>query len=101
MNAVELALAKQRLQFQATAERAALAEHLAGLQPLFDSADQVAAGARWVRHHPEALAGAVAVLAAVRPGARRFIWRWGRRSFMAWRLWRDSHRWLQQSSQTA
>lgn len=89
MNVVELALKKQLLQLQTASQRGALAMHVAGLAPLFEGADQVAAGFRWVRRHPEAVAGSVAILAATRPGARRFMWRWGRRSFFAWRLWHD------------
>lgn len=95
MNAVELALAKQRLVLASRAQRSALAQHAAGLTPLFDAADQVRSGVRWVRRHPEVVAGGVAVLLAARPGARRFAWRWGRRAFLAWRLWRDSERWLE------
>jgi hypothetical protein len=89
VNVVELALKKQLLQLQAASQREALATHVAGLTPLFEGADQIAAGGRWIRHHPEAVAATVVALAAARPGVRRFIWRWGRRSFFAWRLWRD------------
>ncbi len=94
MTAIELALEKQRLQLSCAAQRNALAAHAAGLMPLFDAADQARTGVRWVRQNPEIVAGGVAVLAATRPGARRFFWRWGRRAFVAWRLWRDSERWL-------
>ncbi len=97
VKAVELALEKQRLQFQVTSQRAALAGHVAGLKPLFDAADQITVGARWVRHHPEVVAGSVLLVAVVRSGVRRFLWRWGRRSFVAWRLWRDSDRLLARS----
>lgn len=100
MNAVALALEKQRLQFQAVAQREALARHAAGLEPLFAAADQVAAGVRWVRRHPEIVASGVALLAAVRPGVRRFFWRWGRRSFVAWRVWRESDRLLERAQRT-
>jgi hypothetical protein len=100
MNAVELALAKQRLLLASNAQRVALARHGSGLTPLFDAADQVRAGARWIRQHPEVVAGGVAVVLAARPGARRFAWRWGRRAFLAWRLWRDSERWIETPVQT-
>jgi len=92
MNAVELALEKQRLQLEAAAQRAALAGHVDGLRPLFDAADRVSAGARWLRRHPEAVLGGVAVAAAARPSARRFVWRWGKRGFVAWQLWRETVR---------
>ena len=97
MNAIELALEKQRLQFQAATQREMLARHVEGLKPIFDAADQLAAGTRWIKRHPEVMAGGAVMLAAVRPGTRRFFWRWGRRAFVAWRLWRDSHRWLDRS----
>ncbi len=97
MNQVELALEKQRVQFQIAAQRLAMAQHIEGLKPLFDAADQITAGARWVKHHPEVVAGGVLLAAAVRSGVRRFIWRWGRRTFIAWRLWRDSDRLLARS----
>lgn len=90
MNAIEMALEKQRLQLVCASQRATLAGHVAGLRPLFRTADQVQAGALWVRRHPEAVVGGVAVVAAVRPGVRRFLWRWGRRAFVAWRLWRET-----------
>lgn len=97
MNAVELALEKQRLQLAAAAQRQTLAQHAAGLQPLFHAADQMRDGARWIRRHPEIVAGGVAVLVAARPKARQRLWRWGKRAFIAWRVWRDvwleSERW--------
>lgn len=94
MNAVECALAKQRLQLAAAAQRSELAGHVAGIVPLFAVADQAQAGVRWLRRNPEIFAATTALLLAVRPGARRFAWRWGRRAFIAWRVWRDSDRWL-------
>ena len=94
MNAVEIALAKQRLQLEVAAQRAALGTHVVGLQPAFQVLDQAHAGARWCGRHPEILASAVAVLVITRADTRRFAWRWGRRAFVAWRVWRDSRRWL-------
>lgn len=94
MSAIDLALMRQRLQHEAGMQRQALAAHAAGLRPLFEVADGVHAGARWVRRHPEAVAGGVAVLAAASSRTRRFLWRWARRSFIAWKLWRESERWL-------
>jgi hypothetical protein len=92
VNAIELALEKQRLQLEAAAQRATLAGHVDGLRPLFEAADRVSDGARWLRRHPEAVLGGVAVVAAVRPGVRRFVWLWGKRGFVAWRLWRETAR---------
>lgn len=89
MNPVELALEKQRLRLEAASQRMELSRHLTGLMPVFDRADQVREGARWMGRHPEIVAGGIALLAAARPGVRRFIWRWGKRGFIAWHVWRE------------
>lgn len=94
-SSIELALARQRLQIEAAAQREALTGHIQGLQPVFSAADQVQAGVHWLGRHPEILAGMVALLAATRSNTRRFIWRWGRRAFLGWRLWLKRDRWLQ------
>jgi hypothetical protein len=99
MTPVERALERQRLLLEIAEQRQALAVYTAGLQPAFEAVDRVRAGLRWLAQHPEVTVGGVAVLAASRPGARRFIWRWGRRAFVAWRLWRDGDRWLAASRQ--
>ncbi|WP_126443724.1 YqjK-like family protein [Sulfuricystis multivorans] len=88
MNAIELALEKQRLQLEAASQRVALGDHLQGLAPLIDAADRLQEGVRWVKRHPEIVATGIALLAAVRPGTRRFLWRWGKRAFLAWQFWR-------------
>jgi hypothetical protein len=90
MNAVEIALEKQRLQLEAASQRASLAEYAEGLQPMFHAADRVRDGARWIGRHPEAVAGGVAFLAVVRPGFRRFLWKLGQRSVLFW-LWIGQH----------
>ena len=94
MNAVELALEKQRLRLEAASQRVDLSVHAVGLMPLFEAGDRVRAGARWAGQHPGIVAGGVALLAAARPGVRRFFWRWGKRAFIAWRLWQEGDRWL-------
>lgn len=89
MNATELALEKQRLLLEIARQRVELSRHAEGVAPLFDAADQVRAGLRWVARHPEVAAGGIAFVAAVRPGVRRFLWRWGKRAaFVAWQVWR-------------
>jgi hypothetical protein len=87
MNAVELALAKQRLQMKAALQREDLARYATGLQPVFAAADQVRTGMRWVGRHPEVAAAGVAVVAATSPGARSFLWRWSKRAFVVWQFW--------------
>lgn len=47
-------------------------------------ADQVQAGWRWLRAHPEVPLAAVAVMALLRP---RRVWRLGWRVWAGWRLW--------------
>lgn len=94
MNAVERALAKQRLAIISAAQREALGRFAAGLQPALAIADRLHAGARWTERHPEAIAAGVAVLAATSSASRRFLWRWSRRGFLAWRLWRDGRSWI-------
>lgn len=89
MNVVELALEKQRLRLEAATQRIDLSRHAAGLTPLFDTADRVQMGVRWAARHPEIVAGGVALLAAVRPGVRRFLWRWGKRGLIAWHVWHN------------
>lgn len=98
MSALALALEKQRLQLAAAAQRTALSGYAEGLHPLFATVDQIRAGACWARRNPEIVAGGAALVIAVRPGTRRFFWRWGRRAFVAWRVWRDSQRWLENTA---
>lgn len=88
--AVELALRKQRLLWQSASQRDALAAAAAGLAPAFAVADAVRDGARWLRRHPEWVAGTAVALLVARP---RFIWRWLRRGFLGWQLWRKVGEW--------
>lgn len=81
---LELALKKQRLQWEIAAQRQQLARYSAGLTPAFGVADRLRDGARWLRWHPEAVAAGVAVLVVARP---RAVWRWARRGFFAWQAW--------------
>jgi len=94
VNAVELALEKQRLLLEIARQRAELSDHADGLAPLLGAADRVHAGLRWAARHPEIAAGGIAFVAAVRPGVRRFLWRWGKRAaFVAWQVWRRGGNW--------
>lgn len=87
---LELALKKQRLQLQCAAQREALAVAGVALAPVFALADGVRAGARWVARHPEWLAGIVVALLVIRP---RAVFRWARRGFFGWQLWRRVRAW--------
>jgi hypothetical protein len=88
---LELALKKQRLQFQSDALRDQWRNHARSLAPLFGAADHVRNGVAWLRRHPEVLVGTGVALAVARP---RAIWRWVRRGAIAWQLWRNGQRWL-------
>lgn len=92
MNALELALKKQRLQMRSNELREELAGHAVALAPAFAAADGARAGARWMRSHPEWVAGALVALAVARP---RALWRWGRRALIGWQTWRRIRGWLQ------
>ncbi len=94
--AVAQALEKQRLQFASAEQRDRLIRHGVDLAPLFAAVDRVQDGARWVQRHPEVAVGVLALVATARPQARQFMWRWAKRGFVAWKLWRNSARWLEQ-----
>lgn len=93
MNArmLELALRKQRLQFQSDALREQWRQHARGLAPAFGAADRLRAGAGWLARHPAVLVGAGVAVAVARP---RALWRWIRRGAVAWQFWRNGQRWL-------
>ncbi len=82
---LELALRKQRLQIAGEALRAEFGACAAGLAPVFSGADSVAEGARWLRRHPEFAVAAGVALAVIRP---KRAWRWARRAFVGWQVWR-------------
>jgi hypothetical protein len=96
--AVAYALEKQRLQFASAEQRERLTRHGADVAPLFEVADRIRDGARWVQRHPEVAVGVLAMIAVVRPRVRQFLWRWSKRGFVAWKLWRNSARWLEENS---
>jgi hypothetical protein len=47
------------------------------------------AGWQWLRAHPEVPAAALALLLVLRPRRTAALaWRWGRRAWLGWQLWR-------------
>lgn len=82
---LELALKKQRLVLASAALRQSLAEDARPLRPLLGAADTVAAGVRWIKARPGLVALATAVAVVSRP---RFLLRWGRRGYLAWKTLR-------------
>lgn len=89
-SAIELALQKQRLQLKSAEQRGALMAAVAQLAPAFAVVDGVQDGVRWLRRHPEWLAGGIVTLLVVRPGA---VLRLAERGFFAWQLWRKFSEW--------
>jgi hypothetical protein len=82
---LELALKKQRLQIAGDGLRNDFAGHAAGLEPAFTAADCAVEGARWLRHNPEIVTATVVALVVIRP---KRAWRWARRAFVGWQMWR-------------
>lgn len=83
--ALELALRKQRLQIAGAGLRNDIAQHAIGLTPLFTGADFTVETVRCMRRHPQLMVAAGVALVVVQPGR---AWRWGRRAFVGWQIWR-------------
>ena len=82
---LELALKKQRLQIASESLRTDFGRYAAGLMPVFSAADYAVEGARWVRRNPQILVAAGVALVVARP---KRAWRWARRAFVGWQMWR-------------
>ena len=82
---LELALKKQRLQIASESLRTEFGLCATGLAPVFSGADCAVEGVRWVRRNPEFLIAAAVALAVARP---KRAWRWARRAFVGWQVWR-------------
>jgi len=82
---LELALKKQRLQIAGDTLRAEFGQYATGLAPAFGGADCAVEGVRWLRHNPQLVIATGVALAVVRP---KRAWRWARRAFVGWQLWR-------------
>lgn len=97
MNAttLELALKKQRLQIASEGLRADFGTCARGLVPVFNGADYVVAGARWVRRNPRLVVATTVALVVARP---KSAWRWARRAFIGWQAWRQMKDILERSS---
>jgi hypothetical protein len=88
--AIDLALQKQRLQLKSAEQRGALVAAAAGLAPAFMVADTVRDGIRWLRRHPEWVAGGLVALLVARPGR---VLRLAQRGFFAWQIWDKLKKW--------
>ena len=85
----ELQLKRERLRVRSAELRLAVQRESQVLQLPLAVADQVVAGARWLRRNPEWPLGALVVLVVLRP--RRAL-RWAGRAWWGWRLWRKASR---------
>lgn len=86
---VQLALKRQRLEFEAAAQRHEFAESLRPFLPAFSAVDGVNRGIHYLKAHPEIPAVAAVALFILRP---RRAFRWARRGVSAWRLWGNLRR---------
>jgi hypothetical protein len=87
----ELARRQQQLLIRSAELRVALAHEVRDLQTSLSVADQVMAGAQWLRQHPLLPLLAVALLALRRP--RRAL-RWASRLLWGWGLYQRARDWL-------
>jgi hypothetical protein len=86
MNEKALALAMRQgaLKARIDEQRRTLARHAAPLESALARGDEVLKGVNWLKHHPVAIAAAVAAVLVFRPKA---AWRWAKRGFFLWRGW--------------
>ena len=87
---------QQRLLVRSSELRSQFARDAQAWQQPLALADQVRAGWRWLRAHPEVPLGVLAVLVVLRP---RRAWRLGWRLWAGWRLWQRLQSGLQQRLQ--
>ncbi|MDP3639492.1 MAG: YqjK family protein [Azonexus sp.] len=92
---LELAMRRGVLKARIDAQRLALAEQSAPLENVLARGDAVLEGVDWLKHHPLAIAAAVAAVVVARP--RRAL-RWARRGFFLWRSWQGVRNLLAKSS---
>jgi hypothetical protein len=81
----ELELRRARLLARSAELRMAVGQQAEVLRTPLAVADQVRAGAAWLRQHPEWPIGVLVVLLIVRP---RRVFRWSSRLFWGWQMWR-------------
>lgn len=82
---LEIALRKQRLQFQAEQQRQELSAGLAVVDSVLDKVDRLRDGVHWLREHAPVVSTFALVLLLLRP---RFTLRWARRGWLGWQLYR-------------
>ncbi len=80
---------QQQLLARSELLRHQLADDAQVLQRPLALADQVRQGFRWLKTHPEVLAGGAVLLALIRP---RRAWRLALRAWAGWQLWQRVQR---------
>ncbi len=91
--AFALALRQQQLLARSAELRARVAVEIAPLKQRLSTVDRVRSavsrGWLWLRRHPEVPAGLALAVVVMRPKrALRWGWRWGRRAWLGWQLYR-------------
>lgn len=89
---LELALKKQRLQFDSETLRNRLADNSFFIPPLCTGFDLVRAGWRWLKARPAIPVAVGVALVVSRP---RGVWRWARRGVGAWQAWQKARRFVE------
>lgn len=85
---IEIGIQRGRLIERIATQRASLGQRMQPVHRVLNGADRTLAAVRsasnYVKRHPGTVAATLAVLVVLKP---RRAWRWGRRSFVAWRTW--------------
>jgi hypothetical protein len=82
---VEYALKKQRLQLESDQLRGQMSGYAQGLKPACHTVDLFADGVRCLARRPLV---PVAIAVAVVVSRPRMLWRWARRAYSGWSMWR-------------
>lgn len=93
---IEIGIRRGRLIERIATQRAILGRRVQPVHDVLDAADRTLAavrtGTHYVKSHPGMVASVAALLVVLKP---RRAWRWGRRTFIAWRTWRALREQLQ------
>lgn len=90
-----LAARKQALLIRSAELRVLMTQHGRELQAPLAVADQAVAATQWLRAHPQWVAGALLLVAVLRP--RRALG-WASRLWWGWGLYRKARSWLQRAA---
>lgn len=81
---LELATRHGALKARIDEQRRTLAQQSLPLERALAQGDTLLQGVDWLKHHPAAVAAAVATVVVARPSR---AWRWAKRGFFVWRGW--------------